>query len=445
MANILTKRKFKKHNKLNKKTKKNKWNRKTKKQVGGAGSGPIRSQRRTSRYNPRARPVRSRSPSPGVTSQVTPNKYMGAVNTYDYKNPYGPNEFGVATKHVPGPAAMSNVPAPTSENNMDILELHNSDPLGSPEPEPTITPVEYNQKQVDILFEINLLESIVNQYLKGNISDEEFNQQLHTRPYDLVEFLDTLSELEDLFFDLGTRKNMRQFAEFEGLKTTFIDKLNTLPSSLANELAAISLEKFSIDLPEAQKTKQNTYKIFFHAYLDYLYLSKQLISLISPVQNIVLIDVENLISSAKTDERGPKMNKNTAYHNFMQIIRNFSSRDPNITFILLSHHIVRFGPNWSGNEILNKITEHIYIINANCTERPCEKDDFILILMLEYLKETYNCLVISHDKYSWYDNKDQIVRATISPATHQNLIIIDTAADEHLRGVKNFAYSLNRV
>lgn len=422
MANILTKRKFKKHNKLNKKTKKNKWNRKTKKQVGGAMKGP--SKGKLLRYNPMAIPSRSRSPSSRVSIQ---------------ENPYGPNAFGVAVAHVPVPAAMS------TNYNIDTLELHNSYPLGSPEPEPTITPVEYNQKQVDILFEINLLESIVNQYLKGNILDEEFNQQLHTRPYDLVEFLDTLSRLEDLFFDLGTRKNMRQFAEFEGLKTTFIDKLNTLPSSLANELAAISLEKFSIDLPEAQKTKQNTYKIFFHAYLDYLYLSKQLISLISPDQNIVLIDVENLISSAKKDERGPQMNKDTAYRNFMQIISNFSSGNPNITFILLSHHIVRDGHNWSGNEILNKINNNIYIINANCTEIPCEKDDFILILMLEYLKPSYECYVISHDQYKWYGNKDQIVRATISPATHQDLITIDTTRDEHLRGVKDFAYSLVRV
>ena len=41
MANILTKRKVKKHNKFNRITKKNIWNRKTNKQVGGASSRPM--------------------------------------------------------------------------------------------------------------------------------------------------------------------------------------------------------------------------------------------------------------------------------------------------------------------------------------------------------------------------------------------------------------------
>lgn len=87
----------------------------------------------------------------------------------------------------------------------------------------------------------------------------------------------------------------------------------------------------------------------------------------------------------------------------------------------------------------------MYIVNVNCPRgRGCEKDDFMLILLLKYFeKREYNCSVISQDKYSWYEGN--LNRSTITDTYSRHLIKIDERDERNLKLVKEFAHSLDKV
>ena len=201
----------------------------------------------------------------------------------------------------------------------------------------------------------------------------------------------------------------------------------------------IILSRFDIDLGIAETKKPLTYNFFCDAYLKYEHLIKQKIipkNLQPTTRNIVFIDVENLIVSASNDRAGKQIDMRIAYNNLKEIIDNFIYLYNDYTFILVNHRNT-FGEN----DVLTLIQDKMYIINANCPDGPgCEKDDFILILLLKYFEKDYNCLVITHDNYSWY--RDNFNRATITVDNPRRLQYI---GHEDKQLVKAFAYSLDRV
>jgi hypothetical protein len=192
----------------------------------------------------------------------------------------------------------------------------------------------------------------------------------------------------------------------------------------------IILSTLNIDLDVAEINKPDTYNHFCNAYLDFLELKK----IIHPnTEYIYFIDVENLIITAKTERN---INLQDAYYNLRQIIILLRAIHTDSTFILVNHK-----NTYRDQAFFIRMFDNMYIINAKCPNSPgCEKDDFILILLLKYFEENYTCSVISHDNYSWY--KPYINRATITADNPRRLQLI---GHEDLHLVTKFAYSLNRV
>ena len=225
-------------------------------------------------------------------------------------------------------------------------------------------------------------------------------------------------------------------------QSPFVDKYIQYASNKSFDLQkAYTAKKLSEDQKQPKRqppAPMNTLIHFYFALKNSYYIFNKIGSKIVSGTHVILIDVENLIISANVDDSGPHITTAIAYKNLRAIIKNLAHIYPNLTFILINHM-----DSWGDNDLLKEITTNMYIINANCeTQIPCEKDDFLLMLLMQYFQETNKCSVITHDNYSWYKRgaRDNFIRTTI---THEHNNVSIGIHDSQL--VKDFAYTLDRV
>ena len=377
MENIPIKQKYKKHNKLNRKTKKNKWNRNAKKQIGGASKFPSRRSRTPIRSRSRSR---SRTPSSRSRSR--------------------------SRSRTPSSRNRSRTPSSRSSRSRSRIPIRSD---------------ERSHRR-------SSGSSILGRYERFDGS-EKSRFDVHTQP-SVSKRNSSGSKKNNKMSGMTDISNISNISDISDISGMIDDYKNH--TILEHTFHSIILAIFGINLYIAGKTKLNTNDFFCDAYVLY----KSLIN-VGTLQiktlNIVFIDVENLIITASKE--GPEIDIFKAYNNLKKIIENFATKHGNnYTFILVNHM-----NTYGDNDLCKKVNTNMFIINANCPKsNQCEKDDFMLILLLNHFKKYKYCSVISHDNYNWYTNG--FVRASIS-TDHKSLL-------NHIEQpnlVKEFAWSLNVV
>ena len=443
MANILTKRKFKKYNKLNKKTKKNKWNRKTKKQVGGAGK--MLSSNMPSAKSERYTPIKYRKSSTPGSVEFRTNTESSKRGTVAENN----NTSNITKIKTDLSKLFSNQPNNNFTTEIDrnnVNQYLQKDPRA---PIKSITPKDINNFFL-LLFPGNIyiddLDNFRDKMKKKHrkLFDEkkldfiDETRQSARKKFSLIESL-FLQELPPTIYS----NNMPQLVNPTPLP--FVDKYIEYALQKGFNLQNAYTAKMQHELAEQASrgarripVPMNTLKDFYSALRDSYYIFNKIGSKIIPKIPVILIDVENLIVSAHKDRY---IDMRTAYQNLKKIITTISASQ-NFIFILINHM-----NSWEDRDFFTEINSNMYIINANCdNDIPCEKDDFLLVLLMQYFQQKNICSVITHDNYSWYKNIQgsfyNFFRTTIEPdqrTVSENIPYIES------QRVKKFAYTLGGI
>ena len=491
MANILTKRKFKKHNKFNKKTKKNKWNRKTKKQVGGAGPGPEPVKLSLLNYTLRRRRAEDSAPPadyaaaavPVPPADYAPADYAAAAAAAADEErmgaPGGIDFFRQSSVHVSENPHNTNYTENTKRKS--ILDRKISDFISN-------LTAKSNVILASDLYKAMITNSIRLEFDKKYFYNFFRNMNDYKRKIDeCVTFLNDngmvpspkINSLITLYYTCkdAFRKSLPSIdydlfaAEFP---TRTLNKSPIFTESLAAYLIKPPLRNYvsyaflayakykNFDLEVAfkdeikKKTKDRlrgvhinpvfqTINNFATAVEDSAFINMKIYNILNTKSrmNIYCVDTENLcmrtVSHSQTVGHVPK-NKKNVYRSLFLIAEKNAQANQNNMFIFINHHDYFIPgdinhPEINHTDIFTQVLPNFYIFNKKCGGS-CETDDFSLMLLYRSIdgqnKKKFNKFVMSHDNYNWYIEQP-IPKAIFHSSPGGDRHIIHNASQEDIQ------------